>query len=93
MAKDIATLREQEALREREKIQTVQSQGPTTSSDIGTAENTQTAEDNPAPPSSLFQLPELPSVSQKVLVRIVLGGIAVLILVNFAMFLYWYFTE
>lgn len=89
MIKDIARIREQEAFKERERIQ---SAGGAKPANPVFQEPTAPLPASSAP-ANLFQLPELPSVSQKILVRTAIGIVGILVLLNLAIFLYWRFVK
>lgn len=94
MTKDIATVREEEAKKERERIAALRSaheQTPNLSP--------VNAFQRPAPLPPAVPLPKTislakpPSRVQKIIVRTLVGGVALLLLLNISLFIYWYFTQ
>lgn len=93
MAKDIAMIREKEALKERERIAALR---------ISHEQAPNLSPVNAFPvsaPATLTEtlknitLPRPPSSIQKRVARVLLGSIAVLTILNMILFVYWYLTQ
>ena len=91
MAKDIAIVRKEEAKKERERITTIRfTHEQTPNLSRTTALPTLTPLRTPDSRKAIT-LPRPPSRAQKVVVRVLLGGIVILGITNVALFVYWYF--